>query len=299
MLDTFVSNNTWCSERIKSSPMLETFDLDNESQVSEIYELLSNKRESVEWWTYMFGSYNDYARQAVEAGDAITAAFASACAERCRSMIMYKDHFEDVVWMGHSAKRLVTVIQKWHANKENSNEEFWQQLFLENAYVLSQLFSSPVVFQKDKAYVGGMSYAGKDAKLVDYLFAHASSNDAILVEIKTPTTQLMGKLLYRNGVSSASADLSGSIVQVLNYRRSLIRNLVALNDQSERKVEAFNPKCILIIGNTSQLNTAAMKDSFEVLRSSLKEVELVTFDELFTKAETLAALFNLRWQSNA
>ena len=32
---------------------------------------------------------------------------------------------------------------------------------------------------------------------------------------------------------------------------------------------------------------------FELYRTNLRDVEIVTYDELFKKAETLAALFNL------
>jgi hypothetical protein len=41
------------------------------------------------------------------------------------------------------------VTTKWDGNKKHANEEFWQQLFTENTYVLSQLFSVPIVFIKD------------------------------------------------------------------------------------------------------------------------------------------------------
>ncbi len=55
----------------------------------------------------------------------------------------------------------------------------------------------------------------------------------------------------------------------------------------------------MIIGNYSEeLNTDKKRKSFELFRSNLKDVEIVTFDELFKKAETLATLFNLRWNDD-
>ena len=36
-----------------------------------------------------------------------------------------------------------------------------------------------------------------------------------------------------------------------------------------------------------------MRKSFELYRTSLRDVEIVTYDELFKKAETLGTLFNL------
>jgi hypothetical protein len=56
---------------------------------------------------------------------------------------------------------------------------------------------------------------------------------------------------------------------------------------------------VVIIGNASEeLNTDKKRKSFELFRTNLKNVEIVTFDELFKKAESLATLFNLRWNHN-
>ena len=94
-------------------------------------------------------------------------------------MLVFKENFEEVVWMGNSAKRIIDVIQKWYENKSNNKEDFWQQIFNENPYVLSQVFSVPVIFINDKAYVGGMNIDRQNAKFVDYLYTNESSNDAL------------------------------------------------------------------------------------------------------------------------
>lgn len=70
-------------------------------------------------------------------------------------MLVFKEQLEEVVWMGHSAKRIIEILKIWNSNKENTDEEFWQLTFNENAYVLSQIFAVPIVFIQDKAYVGG------------------------------------------------------------------------------------------------------------------------------------------------
>jgi len=157
------------------------------------------------------GVFNSIAKEAFEENNARKAAWAMRNAERCRSMLVYKDNLEEVVWMGNSAKRIIDVIRIWHSNMTNSDEGFWQGVFNKNPYVLSQLFSVPVLFIKDKAYVGGMNVDRQDAKIVDYLYTNESSNDALLVEIKTPETKLIGSK-YRKGVYKPSNDLSGSLV---------------------------------------------------------------------------------------
>ena len=162
--------------------------------------------------------------------------------------------------------------------------------------MLSQLFSVPVVFIRDKAYVGGMNIDRQDAKFVDYLYTNETSNDALLVELKTPKTKLVGTK-YRKGVHKPSSDISGSIIQVLDYRRELSKNIHHITSGTDKKIDIFNPRCVVIAGNAStELDTELKRKSFELFRTSLKDVEIVTYDELFKKAETLATLLNLVWK---
>ena len=299
-IDVFTKSNEDYSERIlKDAGLFDGLDLSLEEDSKELFLRVEKDKNGLEWWAYCFGLFNDIARDAIEENDAKKAAWAMRAAERCRSMCVFKENLEEVVWMGHSAGRIIEVIRKWHANKNNNQEEFWQVIFNENPYILSQVFSVPVVFLKDRAYVGGMNIEGSEAKFVDFLFANQSSNDALLVEIKTPVTQMFAKTRYRNGVYNPTKELSGSILQVLNYRRELAKNYQNITSDSGKKLDVFNPKCVVIIGNAdNELDTDAKRTSFELYRTSMKDVEIVTFDELFKKAETLATLFNLTWKDD-
>ena len=287
------NNEHYCSDILMQSKLIRDLDLDNPDHAEQIFQKLNGNQETIEWWAFLFGTFNTIAQEAIRENDAKKATWAMACAERCRSMIVFKENFEDVVWMGHSARRIVEVIQKWDANRKLDNEEFWQQIFNENPYVLSQIFSVPVIFIKDKAYVGGMNIDKQDAKFVDYLYTAESSNDALLIEIKTPCTKLLGSK-YRKGVFCPSSELVGSIVQVLDYRRELARNIKSITEGTAHEVEVFNPRCIVIAGNYSEeLKDELRRKSFELYRTNSRDVEIVTYDELFKKAETLATLFNL------
>ncbi len=278
---------------LKESSLLAGLDLENEKDAEEALRRVKEEQASSEWWALLVGTFSAIVKDALADNDARKAAWAMRAAERCRSMCVFKAHLEEVVWMGHSAGRLVEVLKKWYSNTDNGLEEFWQQLFKENPYVLTQLFSVPVVFVGDKAYVGGMNVDRQDAKFVDYLYANDSSNDALLVELKTPVTKLLGSK-YRKGVYKPSAELSGSVVQALDYRRELSASICTLLDTSDKKLEIFHPRCVVVVGNARQeLNDDLKRKSFELYRTSLKDVEIVTYDELFKKAETLATLFNL------
>lgn len=278
---------------LEDSELLADLNLESEEDAKEVIARLEKDQASLEWWALLVGTFSAIAKDAIEEQDARKAAWAARALERCRSMCVFKTHLEEVVWMGHSASRLVEVLRKWYANTTNAQEAYWQQLFKENPYVLSQLFSVPVVFIGDNAYVGGMNIDRQDAKFVDYLYATDSSNDAILVELKTPATKLLGSR-YRKGVFKPSAELSGSIVQALDYRRELSRNIQSLLKDTDKKIELFNPRCVVVAGDAAtELDTEVKRRSFELYRASLKDLEIVTYDELFKKAEVLATLFNL------
>lgn len=288
-------NDEYCDSILKNSKLIGDLDIENSDHGDLIFQRLSSNKNCLEWWGLLFSIFNSMAEEAIKENDAKKSAWAMGSAERCRAMCVFKDSLEEVVWMGHSAHRIIDVINKWHSNKSNSNEEFWQVIFNENPYVLSQLFSVPVIFIKDKAYVGGMNIDHHDAKFVDYLYTNESSNDALLVEIKTPTTKLVGSK-YRQGVYKPSSDLSGSVIQVLDYRRELSKNIHTVTSGTGHTIDVFNPRCVILAGNAEkELDNDKKRKSFELFRTNLNDVEIVTFDELFKKAETLATLFNLKW----
>ncbi len=274
---------------LKNSQLLRGVDFTDSANAEEVFNILSENRQSPEWSGYLAAGLAAAALAAIKEGDASTAAWAMACSQRFQSLTIFRVHFEEVVFMGQSARRIIDLLSLWDSNKENRDEGFWQSTLSDHSFALAQLFSVPVTFIKDNAYVGGARFDRQDARLLDFLASGGSAEDAILMEIKTPTTPLLGRR-YRKNVFAPSADLSGAIVQVRDYRRSLQRNI----DSLKPPVEAFSPKCVLIIGShASELETETKKRSFELFRSGLTDVDVVTFDELFLKIENLAKLFGL------
>lgn len=274
-------------------PPLAGLDINDSSHFERILNIMKGYRSTREYWAYWVGNFISMSREAKSRGDHIKETWTIACAERCRSMMIFKEALEEVVWMGHSAKRILDILKVWDAQKSNSTEEFWQQTFKENSYVLSQVFAVPMVFIKDKAYVGGTKLDRSESRFVDYLFSTESSQEAILIEIKTPTAPLLARE-YR-GNRPPSRELSGSVVQVLSYRDELSRNLTALTAGTSYELRAFRPRCAIIIGNASEdLADAKARRSFELFRRSLADIEIITYDELFRKVEILAELFALK-----
>ena len=168
-----------------------------------------------------------------------------------------------------------------------SEEEEWQQFFKRNQWIISQLFSYPVTIFAQKAYMGGKALDNTGGKVVDFLYSHDLTNNLAIVEIKTPQTRLLSKL-YRDDIYNISDELSGGVNQVLRYRDSLVKNSYAFCGNG--CMEVLNPDTILIIGSLSELDDENKITSFQLWRSSLQGVCIVTFDEVEKRIANLVEL---------
>ena len=188
-----------------------------------------------------------------------------------------------------SVERLSRVISLIEDNLENANEEFWQStVFKENQWVLAQLFASPCTIFQDKAYVGGKGIGNRGGNLCDFLYQNQLTNNVVLIEIKTPKTQII-QGPYRN-TFSFTQEMSGAINQVINYRDSLMKEYSDLIRTTDRAFSAFNPKCAVIIGQISDLKRNQVP-AFESYRNSLNNIEVITYDEILLRLKDLRSLF--------
>jgi len=183
-------------------------------------------------------------------------------------------------------RKILEILETY---KVNNDEEFWQGTFKNHSWILSQVFSHPIVILDDKAYVGGKGVSNKGGNIIDFLYHNKITSNVVLIEIKTPKTKMLGKK-YR-GVYSISEDLSGAINQILNYREELQKNYFSLVDQSDKDFLSFNPKCLIISGCIKdELDDKIKTKVFEIFRNDLKNVEIVSYDELKEKIEILLKL---------
>jgi hypothetical protein len=186
--------------------------------------------------------------------------------------------------------RLKSALEIWKENTENADEEFWQRTLEENTFVLSQVFSVPVVLLRGKAYVGGKGVENTGGNVVDFLLLNKLTTNAALAEIKVPTTPLLTGAPYRNDVYGVGPEVVGAVQQVRNDKDALTKEYHGLVDKSAEAFQAFDPHCLVVVGNVSQLSDTRRIKSFELFRSGLKDVQVITFDELFGKVETLVSL---------
>ncbi|TMI63722.1 MAG: DUF4263 domain-containing protein [Bacteroidetes bacterium] len=176
----------------------------------------------------------------------------------------------------------------------SSLEKKWQIFLKSHSWVFSSIFAQPIVLFQDEAFVGGRALDNKNGKLNDFFIKNDLSNNVSFLEIKTHLTTLVESKPYRGtDVFSATKDLSGAIVQVLNQRDNFQKEFYALKAKSVHlgALETFNSKSVVLIGSLMLLSNG-QKSAFELFRSNSKDVEIITFDELQSKIESLQSLIS-------
>src|SRR5690606_13185164 len=170
-----------------------------------------------------------------------------------------------------------------------SLEKQWQEFLKDNSWIFSSIFAQPVILYKREAYVGGKTIDNQNGKFNDFLIKNSLSDNVSFLEIKTHRTKILDNSSYRGAdVYSSTKELTGCIVQVLNQRDNFQKEFYATKGKSNDKgnFETFNSKCVVLIGSTKDLDENR-KYSFELFRSNSRDVEILTFDELQKKIESL------------
>ena len=112
----------------------------------------------------------------------------------------------------------------------------------------------------------------------------------VLVDIKKPQSDLLTTRPYRNKVYGLSQDLVGGVAQLQSNCRTWAEN--SRSDENRELLESrgiytYEPKGILVIGNTKQLGVVNKRATFELFRRNLHNPEIITYDELLARAEFL------------
>ncbi len=269
---------------VEGSSLLAGLDLEDADDGEKAFELVKERDDLPEWWAYVLGAHVHMVRDHVEAGEASKAAHAMGVLANARAMLIFLQSLEETVWRGYTLGNLRDVLDVWEANKDNADEELWQTTIKENLVVLSQVFSFPVIVLQDKAYVGGTGLDRSGGNIVDFLLANDLTENTALVEIKTPQTRLLGGR-YR-GTYRPSGELVGAVAQAANYKQSLIVS----STQPGVGVHAFDPPCLVVAGTLDQIPDPSQRQAFELYRRGLRDVQVVTYDELFLKVANLVAL---------
>jgi hypothetical protein len=279
------------------SPLIGMHDLETDEGFTAALEVLKDKHDTLEWFALVKGVSAQMAGEAIEKGDAQGAAYEAQRAMFAHAILVFERDLKPLIWRGYGdvgADQVGDALDLWEANKDNKDEAFWQVALAARPFLLNQLLAAPVVIHGEKAFVGGKSVSNTGGKYPDFLLRQQDLGNVVVVEIKTPVAKLLQGKPYRSGVYAPSAELAGGLSQIAVQRHKLVTNAPVLaqeqqdTDGDEEPFRVFNPRGILVIGSAErELDTGSKRQSFELFRSGLRDVDVVTYDELFTRARVL------------
>lgn len=193
----------------------------------------------------------------------------------------------------HEIREYAVAEFESHLNRNDWTEDDWQAFFKQNTWIfgygLSYRFLSTF---EDQPHYGGTLVGGSGGQRGDFLVvSEAELRFTVLVEIKKPSSLLVGDALYRNKVHLIGGEMAGGIAQLQSncrtwelYGSQQEENREVLSDAG---VHTIQPKGILVIGHTQQLDSVTKRTTFELFRRNLTNPEVITFDELLERARHL------------
>lgn len=191
------------------------------------------------------------------------------------------------------AKEGLGAIQTIHLNKvveeyerklkKQSTEGTWQKLLRQHILIL--LHSYAAVIEKQSVDL--------DGKYPDFMLVDPYGYLDIY-EIKKPQTVILNYDKSRNNFYW-SVEVCKAISQTENYIDMTIRHCLDLADKVRRElgqqIKIVRPRGFVIAGMRSQLKTEKMQEDFRVLNDSLKNIDIIFYDDLLENIKAMLERF--------
>jgi hypothetical protein len=179
--------------------------------------------------------------------------------------------------------------------KPNTKDETaWQHFFQSNEWIfgygLDYRFQG--ILQKE-FHASSSNAAGKEEVIADFLLG--DKKFTTFVELKLPNTELFNKSKNRSNCWSLSNSLIDAFSQILEQKASgqikIETSKELIGDNYEEITQhSYDSKTILLMGSWSQIDNdptgikRIKEKTLELFRRDSRNVELVTYDELYERA---------------
>lgn len=193
---------------------------------------------------------------------------------------------------------LDTLIERYRHNLGGraKSEPTWQLFFENNSFALQQLFAAPVALYGSQLQVRYPNLHRRGGRVADFVLVNTVTRSVYIVELKTPGAELIGKV-YR-GIDGAEVylpgkDLAGGVAQVqsqVEAARLEMREIIERTPGAE-DVDTLDVRGAVIVGRISELDEGGA-DTFRRFRTGLRDIEVLTFDELLDRLAGLRDFLN-------
>lgn len=182
----------------------------------------------------------------------------------------------------------------------SKDEALWQFFFEENTWIfgygLQYIINIPLENKKLEQVVAGYDIVHRGKRIDALMKSKGIVSYLCFAEIKTHNTKLLNAP-YRPNVFPPSNELSGGISQIQKTVQSSLENLInkvqptdEVGNPTGEEVFMYRPKSFLLVGSLKEFETEhgvnkEKYSSFELYRKSIKDIEIITFDELLERAK--------------
>jgi len=179
-------------------------------------------------------------------------------------------------------------------------EDVWQRYFEANKWIfgfgLSLVVLGPLKDRNLEQIVRGASLTGVGKRADAVLRTHGLISSLSFAEIKRHDTELLERDPYRSGTFKPSSELIGAVAQSQATVHAALSDIRDRLEPADKRGEptgevlyGIKPRSFVIAGRLSEFETdhgvnEQKYRSFELYRRSLKEPEIITFDELYHRA---------------
>ncbi|ENA1802965.1 DUF4263 domain-containing protein [Flavobacterium psychrophilum] len=185
---------------------------------------------------------------------------------------------------------------------DSGKEAVWQKFFEKNTWILGYgldyIFNSELDDKKLEQVTTGADFQGAGKRIDGLLKSKGAINSLCFCELKLSTDSLLKQLKvpYRSEAWQISDALSGAIAQVQRTIQKAIKGIdtkTSIKDKegylTGEELYLYNPKGFIIIGKQDEfINDKGINEikysSFEMFRKNLKNIDIITYDELYQRA---------------
>lgn len=160
--------------------------------------------------------------------------------------------------------------------EENLSEAKWGDFLKKNLFLVESKYIK---------LIPELNVVLAGSRLVDFGLVD-SQGYLDLFEIKKPITTILARSKDRGNYYWNTATTK-AIVQAEKYLYNSERRASALTEDINRElginVKIVRPRAVVILGHSNQLDNGEKKEDFRILRRSLKNVEIILYDELLER----------------
>lgn len=187
------------------------------------------------------------------------------------------------------------------SGKDVSEEQVWQKFFEKNTWVLGYgldyVFNSELDSKKLEQVTSGSNFNSGGKRTDALLKSLGAINSLCFCELKLSSDPLLKQVKnpYRGESWQISDALAGAIAQVQRTVHKAVKDFSTKTEIKDKQdnltgetLYFYNPKAFVLIGNLNEfmidgkINETKFS-SFEMFRKSLKNIEILTYDELYER----------------